>query len=123
MSVAGLNYHKFADQVAAEERVFTFTQDGELLVFKSDGKDTIPFWSSRTRLETTQRRFPKFAAYVITEMPLTEFSEWLSQLDDEGIQVGVNWSGLHLIGYSVAVPNLRAMIQYRLDRAGTDFKI
>src|SRR5262249_40574128 len=45
MSVAGLQYDKFKRQVVQDRKVFTFTTDGEYLVFRVHDHDVIPFWS------------------------------------------------------------------------------
>lgn len=118
MSTAGLHYHRFAEQVAQDERVFTFTCEGELLVYPVRGNEVVPFWSSRSQLETIQKRFPKYQKHSISEMSLSEFYEWLAQLEDEGILVGVNWSGERLTGYDVTVADLRELLAHRLDSIG-----
>lgn len=113
MSVAALHYHKFADQVAREQRVFTFTRDDELLVYPVRGNQVVPFWSSQSRMETVLERFPKYRAFTVTEMSLGEFYDWLKQLEEEGILVGVNWSGRRLAGYDSTVADVR-LIDSRL---------
>jgi len=73
MSIAAPQYDKFREQVATEERVFTFTDDGDFLVYPARGGDTVPFWSSRARLLTIQKRMPKYQAYTVTELSLADF--------------------------------------------------
>ena len=45
MSFAAAQYDKFREQVVVEERAFTFTDAGQLLVYPVAG-ETVPFWSS-----------------------------------------------------------------------------
>jgi hypothetical protein len=116
MSIAAPQYAKFREQVVAEGRVFTFTEGGELLVYPVRGGETVPFWSSRARLEAIQRRLPKYQQWEITELSLAKFWACLAKLEQEGIQVGVNWSGSQLTGYNVPVVQLRAGLTYWLDR-------
>lgn len=118
MSTAAAQYDKFREQVVVEERVFTFTDGGELLVYPVRTGETVPFWSSRTRLETIQRRLPKYRQWQITEISLGEFWRRLDQLERERVQVGMNWSGDNLTGYNVAVADLRTGLQYWMDRLG-----
>lgn len=118
MSISGAQYDKFREQVVADERAFSFTDAGELLVYPIATGETVPFWSSRSRLETIQTQFPKYRQWTITEFSLGEFWRRLCQLEREGIQVGVNWSGKQLTGYNVRVPDLRAGLEYWVDRLG-----
>src|SRR6516165_486887 len=92
MSIAAPQYDKFKRQVVEDGKVFTFTSGGEFLVFKVRDHEVVPFWSSRSRLTTIQKAFPKYQPYDITEMKLDEFVRWLPDLEDEGICVGTNWS-------------------------------
>ena len=118
MSIAGAQYDKFREQAVTEERVFTFTDGGELLVYPIETGETVPFWSSRARLESIQRRLPKYRQWQITELSFREFWRRLDQLDRENVQVGVNGSGARLTGYNVAVPDLRAGLTYWIDQLG-----
>jgi hypothetical protein len=115
MSIAAAQYAKFMDQVAFERRAFSFTADDELLIYRSGNGDTVPFWSSRSRLETIRRRLPKYGAYSLTEFSLGEFYDALERLEAEGLLVGVNWSGEQLTGYNVPVADVRAALSYRLE--------
>jgi len=123
MSTAAAQYDKFREQVVAEERVFTFTDAGELLVYPVRTGETVPFWSSRTRLEAIQRKLPKYRQWQIAEMSFGEFWRRLDQLERERVQVGTNWSGEQLTGYNVEVADLRAGLRYWLDRLGKDHLI
>lgn len=118
MSTAGAQYDKFREQCVTDERVFTFTDAGELLVYPVSSGDTVPFWSSRSRLEAIQKRLPKYRQWQITELSLADFWQRLDQLEREGVQVGVNWSGAQLTGYNVRVADLRAGLVYWIDRLG-----
>ena len=116
MSAASLLYNQFKQEVVQEGKVFTFTKAGEYLVHPLDKREAIPFWSSRARMEKTQKSLQKYRGYKIAEMSLTEFLDWLPELDGEGIQIGANWSGTPLSGYDVSVPNLLAGLRHLLSR-------
>ena len=116
MSISAVHYDKFREQVVTDERVFTLTDHGELLVYPIHSGETVPFWSSRSRLEVIQKRLPKYRQWEITELSLTEFWSRLRELENEGVQIGVNWSGERLMGYNVSVPDLRAGLKYWIDR-------
>jgi hypothetical protein len=118
MSIAAAQYDKFREQVVAEERAFTFTDRGELLVYPVRGGETVPFWSSRSRLETIQQRLPKYQQWQITELAFPEFWRRLDRMEREGIQAGINWSGAKLTGYNVSVQSLKAALRYYVEKLG-----
>lgn len=119
MSIAAAQASKFYEQVVRERAVFTFIDDGSFLVFSVRGHDVVPFWSSRTRLEKIQRQHAKYRGYACDELALTSFLEkTLPDLAAEGIAVGVNWSGEHLVGYDVSVPDMVANLDYWRTKLG-----
>jgi len=118
MSFSSAQYDKFCEQTVTEWRAFTFSDDGELLVYRVSSGETVPFWSSRSRLETIQRRLPKYGQWQITELSFQEFWRRLNQLEGEGVQVGANWSGQELTGYNVPVAEFRKALEYWIDRLG-----
>ena len=116
MSTAALHYDKFKQQVAEERKVFTFTSEGEYLVFPVRGQEVIPFWSSRRRIVTVQKSHREYQRYEITEMGLDEFIHWFPKLAKEEIYIGTNWSGNRLEGYDVSTQELQAGIEYWMNR-------
>jgi hypothetical protein len=119
MTVAAAQASKFYEQVALEGKVFTFMEDESFLVFPMKGTEVVPFWSSRTRLDKIQKMHPKYKAYVVSELSLLEFlTKTLQQLEEENINVGVNWSGSRLVGYDISVNELRTNIAYWQSKHG-----
>jgi hypothetical protein len=117
MNSAAAQYDIFRKQVVTEESVFTFRDAGRLLVYRVDPDgDTIPFWSSRSRLETIQSRFPKYADWQTAELGLADFWRMLDKLERDDVSVGVNWSGARLTGYNVKAADLRAGIAWWIDK-------
>jgi hypothetical protein len=116
MSISAAHDDQFKAQTARDGRVYTFTADGEYLVFPVNGNEVIPFWSSRSRIEKLQEDHPKYEPYQIKEMPLSEFMEWLPNLGKDGIRIGTNWSGKRLTGYDVETKDLAAGMKYWIDR-------
>ena len=115
MSTAAELYDKFKKQTAQESKVFTFTNEGKDLVYPVRGKEVIPFWSSRRRAATVQKSHEQYRRYEITEMSLDEFIQWLPSLAKQGIHIGTNWSGEHLVGYDVPTHELQAGIEYWMN--------
>jgi hypothetical protein len=114
MSVAALQYSKFCSEVAETGRAFTFLEDSSFLVYPVNGTEVVPFWSSRTRLVRISKAHPKYARYQICEFPMENLLSSMTQLQSEGILVGVNWSGPKLTGFNVSVPDLRAALMQQL---------
>jgi hypothetical protein len=113
MSIAAAQASKFYEQCVKEARVFTVLDEDNFLVFKIGDKDVIPFWSSRSRVQKTQSVHPKYANYVISEISLSEFlNKTLLLLEEQRINVGVNWSGARLVGYDVSAAELRNNIDF-----------
>ena len=116
MSVAAAQYSKFCEQVVSEARAFTFVENGDLLVYPLGGREVVPFWSSRRRLVTIQKRMPKFKAFAIAEFTFADFLQRLTELSAHGIHIGVNWSGERLSGYDVSVAELLASLRHQVNR-------
>jgi hypothetical protein len=67
-----------------------------------DGVRAMPFWSLRSRAEQVIQNVPAYAAFTVARIPLTEWRErCLPGLVDDGLLVGINWSGERATGYDV----------------------
>src|SRR5258707_286071 len=118
MNIAAEQKYKFMNEVAADGKVFTFTQQDEFLVYRLAEAEVIPFWSSRQRLLKIQAMLPKYQKFEIDEMSVTTFLKQLPRLHKNNIRIGVNWSGKNLIGYDVSIANLQATLEYALKEIG-----
>jgi hypothetical protein len=68
-------------------------------------------------VEQVQVSHPKYAGFTISEIPLSEFlNETLPLLEDQNINVGVNWAGVRLVGYDISVADLRTNIGYWISK-------
>lgn len=109
MSIAAAQSSQFVPQAQAAQSVFTFTSSGgDYLVFRVRDFDTIPFWSTRSRLERICQLHPKYRTYVKVELSLERFLAWLPQLAADRMHIGINWSGKRLTGYNVPATDLLA---------------
>jgi hypothetical protein len=113
MSIAAAQASKFYEQSVKDGSVFTVLDEDSYLIFKIGSTEVIPFWSSRSRVEKVQVAHPKYAGFTISEIPLSEFlNETLPLLEEQNINVGVNWAGVRLVGYDIPVADLRTNIGY-----------
>jgi hypothetical protein len=59
-----------------------------------EGQRATPFWSLRSRAERIAATASAYRGFSSVEIPLSEFHErWLPRLTEDGLRVGVNWSG------------------------------
>jgi hypothetical protein len=76
----------------------------------ADGRRAMPFWSSRSRAERAANS-PQFAGCQPRRLTLDEFEHrWLSNLERDGLLVGVNWSGARFTGYDVEPADVRGWL-------------
>jgi hypothetical protein len=106
VSIAAAQYSKFKEQITKDSEVFTFFEQGNPLIFRVNGNDVMPFWSSRSRLEKIQEARPKYQNYQIADFRFEQFLQWLPHLAKDDIYIGVNWSGLKLVGYDIPAQDL-----------------
>lgn len=67
-----------------------------------DGERAQPFWSSRSRAERIVAQVPAYSGFVLEEISLGRFRErWLPGMHQDGVRVGLNWSGDRATGYDV----------------------
>lgn len=59
----------------------------------------MPFWSLKSRAEGTIENVPALKGFQAFEIDLDQFlNRWLSGLEKDGLNVGVNWSGKRATG-------------------------
>ncbi|WP_363322141.1 DUF2750 domain-containing protein [uncultured Nocardioides sp.] len=62
----------------------------------------MPFWSLQSRAQTIVESVPAYHGFEAVPIPLTDWrSRWLPGLERDGVQVGLNWSGLAATGYDL----------------------
>jgi hypothetical protein len=119
MSVAAMQAAKFYAHVVSDGMVYSFSSEGDLLIYPMRGQEVVPFWSSRSRLETIKKHHPKFRAFEFDETPFEAFyRDLLPRLEAEGLLVGINWSGPRLTGYNLPVADLRQNLDYWIAKQG-----
>jgi len=119
MSTAALHASAFYEDAAKNRVVFTFLDDESFLVFRVEAAEVVPFWSTRSRMDRVRDLHPKYAGYVIEEIPLSEFlARTLPLLAEGGVRVGVNWSGARLSGYDISVDDVRRNISHHVGHEG-----
>ena len=117
MSQAASQAAAFYREVARERRVWSLRDSGGFPAPQGDGGRSMPFWSSRRRVETIIKNVAAYHGFEPYEIPLDDFLKcWLPGLDRDGVRVGVNWSGTRAIGYDVEPNNVRLAIKYAQEK-------
>jgi hypothetical protein len=81
----------------------------------SDGRRTMPFWSTESRAQRGIDKVDAYQAFDVVAVPLDEWrSRWLPGLHKDGIWVGLNWSGLRATGYDLSSEDVARKISSRL---------
>jgi Protein of unknown function (DUF2750) len=95
--------------VRASGRVWTVEDDdGIPAPINADGRRSMPFWSTRSRVERIIAAVPAYAGFRPCELTVEEFgTRWLEDLERDGLLVGINWSGAAATGYDVEPAEVR----------------
>ena len=103
MTTSAAQAAAFYDEALRTRTVWTISDDdGYPAPRTSDGSRALPFWSLRSRAESVVANVPAYASFSVGEVPLDEFRErWLPDLEQDGLRVGLNWSGARVTGYDL----------------------
>lgn len=103
MSQAASQAAIFYRDVEATGKLWTLKDEGGFPAPKnSEGIRTMPFWSSKSRVELIIKNVAAYNDFEPVEISIDEFYNcWLMKLKADGQLVGVNWSGKNAIGYDL----------------------
>jgi hypothetical protein len=105
--------HAFYREVAAKGSVWTIgVGDTVHTVLSKDGVRVIPLWSSRPRVEKIVKTVPGYSALNPLGSSWQNFvRNWVRLLDNQGVLVGVNWSGPNATGLEFAAGHVAAEVE------------
>jgi hypothetical protein len=108
--------HAFYRDVARTRQVWTVRDAGGYPAPKnSRGVRAQPFWSSRSRAEGIIKSVAAYHGFTPVEVSWEAFRDrWLPDLEREGFEVGVNWSGREASGYDVPPAEVREAIEWQI---------
>ena len=118
MSQSALQARAFYEDVAKLKSVWGIRDAAGIPAPVGDnGKRTMPFWSTRNRVEKVVSNVEAYKNFEIFELNWYEFRDkWLVGLDKDGLNVGVNWSGSRAIGYDIEPLKVKEQIEYELNK-------
>ena len=108
MSQAGSQAWAFYREVAVTRVVWTICDAGGFPApLTASGKRSQPFWSSRTRAERIIREVAAYGGFEPYEVSWSDFCDkWVPGLVQDGLLIGVNWSGKRAVGYDIEPESL-----------------
>ena len=76
----------------------------------------MPFWSSLSRVQKAIQDVPAYNVFEPEELSWNEFiDEWAPDLSENGLLIGVNWSGENATGYNLEPEDVITKVSYYID--------
>lgn len=103
----------FYREVAAIKTLWTVEDDvGYPAPKTAEGRRAQPFWSSQSRAAKVVAEVPAYATFSPVAIPWDKFCEtWVPGLTQDGLLVGVNWSGPRATGFDMEPEELKRNVQ------------
>lgn len=119
MSQAAAQYENFIKEILECKKVWTVKDEkGFPSSTNPNGETAIPFWSKKSRAEKTVESVPAYEHFLTFEITLEKFlASWLTGLEEDGLYVGVNWSGKKATGYDINPKDLIERIKYEQENS------
>jgi hypothetical protein len=120
MTQSGSQAWAFYREVAACKMLWTVEDDvGYPAPKTAEGRRAQPFWSSQSRAAKVVAEVPAYAAFSPAAIPWDKFCEtWVPGLTQDGLLVGVNWSGPRAIGFDMEPEELMRNVQALIEDPG-----
>lgn len=118
MPNAAINAKKFYQEVATSDSIWTIEDDdGIPAPVNASGERAMPFWSTEERANTIITTVPAYANFRAKRISCRDFlSRWIRGLEKDGLLVGINWSGQRASGYDIQPSDLKANIEYEINK-------
>ena len=117
MSQASAQYHAFIKEILEHQKVWTI-KDGQGFPSPTNlsGETAMPFWSLQSRAEKIMKNVPVYSKFQLHKITLDDFlNRWLTGLEEDGLYVGLNWSGKRAIGYDLKPKEVLERIKYERE--------
>lgn len=118
MSQASAQYHAFIQGIVVHKKVWTLKDDeGSPTSTNLNGETVLPFWSLESKVVKIIKNVHAYRDFQPYEIKLEDFiNKWIIGLEEDGLYVGVNWSGKKATGYDVKPNELLEHITYELEK-------
>ncbi|RZJ60130.1 MULTISPECIES: DUF2750 domain-containing protein [unclassified Acidovorax] len=107
----------FYREVAIAKTLWTVEDDvGYPAPMTAEGRRAQPFWSSQSRAAKVVAEVPAYAAFSPVAITWDSFCEtWVPDLTQDGLLVGVNWSGPRATGFDMEPEELKRNVQALIE--------
>jgi Protein of unknown function (DUF2750) len=115
VSTAAAQADAFYSEVLRTGSVWTVRDaEGFPAPMTAEGYRSMPLWSLRSRAERIVATVPSYRTFEVVELSAEEWRrDWLPGLAEDGIRVGLNWSGPGATGYDVESGSVEATLAAR----------
>lgn len=116
MSQSASQASAFYKEVAENRKVWTVKDSGGFPAPKNaEGKRAQPFWSSLSRAQKFIKTVPAYPGFEPYEISWVEFSSrWVPGLKQDGLLVGINWSGAKATGYDLEPEKVKEYVELHI---------
>ena len=113
MSQSASQAVQFYREVAEIRKLYTIRdKDGFPAPKNPEDKRSQPFWSSKARVEKIIKNVQAYSGFEVVELTWDIFTErWVPGLTNDGILVGVNWSGEKATGYDIEPKEVKENVE------------
>jgi len=113
MSISSINALAFYKEVRESGVIWGIKDNGGFPAPKnSDGQRAMPFWSSKSKALSIIENVPAYKHFQPVAISWAEFIErWVPGLTQDGMLVGINWSGKNASGYDLEPVELQKNVE------------
>ncbi|MCG8586689.1 MAG: DUF2750 domain-containing protein [Pirellulales bacterium] len=98
---------EFVKTVVAQGEAFVFQSGTDYPIFPMHGAEVMPFWSSRELARQVQQHHAEYADFKVARVDFDQFFHtMLPEMADQGVLIGLNWSGQELLGFDQSAEDL-----------------
>lgn len=112
MSVSAAHATFFYEEIVKNGDVWAIRDAGGLPApLNRDGDRSMPFWSLRSRAERLIANVSDYRVFEPMAIPLATWrTRWIDGLENDGILVGLNWTGARANGYDFRPAEVRTRL-------------
>ena len=116
MSVSAAQAEAFYKEVLRRRQVWAIRDEGGFPAPQTPEGRAMPFWSARSRAVKVIENVDAYNGFEPVQLALDAWrSRWLPGLAEDGIRVGLNWSGARAIGYDLDPRDVERSLAARLQ--------
>jgi hypothetical protein len=102
---------EFVKTVVEQDAAYTYQTGTEYPIFPMHGAEVMPFWSSQELAKQVQSDHEEYRDFKIARVDFDQFfHSLLPEMAEQGVLIGLNWSGRELIGFDQSAEDLMAAL-------------